>query len=370
MLKMKRKILTLALFVFTIILIIATVRIFWKKNKKPSPSPPEEERFINIFNWEDYLSQKIIGEFEQKFGVKIKIDTFKDSDETISAFQFQPEKYDLVVAEDDKVYLFKQLKLISELDPQKIPNLKYIKETAKNNSYDPGNRYCIPYVAGYTGIVINEKYVKDFDGTRKILWNEKYKGKISMINNSAEILINALLALGYELEDADLQKLKEAKNFALLQKEILLGYHDPISQRKLLNEEKAWIAYIYSTEIPSLLKENPSLKFFAPQEGVLLWSDNWCISKDSIHKKWAHEFLNYLLDPKIAAQNSENIGALMLIEGIEKFLNNQFVEQTKGLDFPQDEGVLKKSSYRTEYLIKEETQAVINQLVIELGITE
>lgn len=365
---MKRKILPFALFIFTIILIVATVRIFWQKNKKPPPPPLEEEKVVNIFNWEDYLSQKIIDEFKQKFGVEIKIDTFKDSDEIISTLQFQPEKYDLVVAEDDKVRLFKQLKLISELDPQKILNLKYIKEAAKNNSYDPGNRYCIPYVAGYTGIVINEKYLKDFDGTRKILWDEKYKGKISIINNPAEILINALFALGYELKDADSEKLKEAKNFALLQKELLLGYHDPISQRKLLTEEKAWIAYVYSTEIPSILRENPSLKFFAPKEGVLLWSDNWCISKDSIHKKWAYEFLNYLLDPKIAAQNSEDIGAPMLVEGIEKFLNNEFVEQMNGLDFPQDEEVLKKSSYRTEYLIKEETQTIINQLAIELGL--
>lgn len=365
---MKRKTLFFVLFIFTIILIVTTVRIFWKKNKKPPLLPVEEEKIIKIFNWENYLSQKIIDEFEQKFGVKIKIDTFKDSEEIISALQFQPEKYDLVMAEDDKVRSLKQLKLISELDPQKIPNLKYIKEVIKNNSYDPGNRYCIPYVTGYTGIVINEKYVKDFDGTRKILWDEKYKGKISMINNPAEVLINALFASGHKLKDADLQKLKEAKIFAFLQKELLLGYHDPISQRKLLTEEKAWIAYIYSTEIPSILKENPSLKFFAPKEGVLLWSDNFCLSKDSIHKKWAHEFLNYLLDPKIAAQNSEDIGAPMLVEGIEKFLSNEFIEKIKGLDFPQDEEVLKKSSYRTEYLIKEETQAIINQLAIELGI--
>lgn len=364
-------------FSFLILLIIfflisggITWLILNRSQKPPPPFPVEEEKILNIFNWENYLSENVIEEFEKKFNVKVNIDTFEDSSQMFSTIQFQPDKYDLVVMEDDYLQLMKRIKLLSPLDHQKIPNLKNLNEASKNNSYDPGNQYCVPYVAGYTGIVINEKLVDDFDGTRKVLWDPKYKGKISMPNNAIEILINGFLALGYDFQNLTTQQLKDAKDFALLQKDFVLGYDDPMSQRELLVEEKAWIGYIYSTEVLDIIKRNPNLKFFAPKEGVLLWSDNWCIPKDSPHKNLAHQFLNYLLDPKIAAKNSQDIGALMLVKGMEEFLDPEFLVQTKGLDFPQEREIFQKSSYRTKELLGEEFQIIANELATELEIEE
>lgn len=367
---MRKKIVSLLLILVSLLAILGFFSfyfIFLPKSLRPSfPS----QRTLTIFIWENYLSENIIKAFEEKYNIKVKIETFEDSDSMFSAFQSQPEKYDLVVLEDDYVALMKNLKFLLPLDHNKIPNLKNLKTEAKNNSYDPGNLYCVPYVTGYTGIAINTKYIPTYDGKRDILWDEKYKGKISMLNNSQEILFNALIYLGYtEPENLTPEKLDEAINLALKQKDLVIGFEDPISQRERLIKEEAWIAYIYSTEILPIKKENPSIQFFAPKEGAFLWADNFCISRDSSHPEEAHLFLNFLLDPKISAQNSQEVGILMVNEAMKEFLNPEFLEITKGLDFPQDREVLSKSKYfGSTYnpLIKK----AVNQLEAKLGISE
>lgn len=357
----------LLFFGFLVILVVTTGIYF--ALKKPSVKPLLE-RELNIFNWEDYLSEEVIKDFEEKFGVKVNLDIFEDSALIFFQLQSQPDKYDLIIVEDDYFQLMKNLKLLSPLDHQKIPNLKNLKKEARENSFDYGNQYCVPYVVGFTGIVINEKYVKDFDGTRKIFWDEKYKGKISMPNNSVEILINAFLDLGYNLKEPKIEQLKEAKEHALKQKDLVLGYDDPLKQRELLVSEQAWVGYIYTTEIQDVIKRNPNLKFFPLKEGVLLWADSWCIPKDAPHKNLAQAFLNYLLEPEVSARNSQDINVLMLTQGMEEFLDREFLAQTKGLDFPEDKEIFQKSGYITGELLKEEAQIIINQLWAELETKE
>jgi len=349
---MDKKVFLILIFILVFGIIVGGYFLISKPETFPTPSlapKAPEDKELHIFNWENYLSEEIIKNFEKEFNIKVYLDTFQSSDEVPLVLQSEPEKYDLIVVEDNLVSLFKKLKLLSPLDHSQIPNLVNLKEEAKKNSYDFGNYYCIPYVHGFTGIAINEKYVKDFDGTRKIFWNQKYKGKISLPNLPEEILVNALFYLGYPLENVTKEQLNEAFELILKQKPLVIGYDDPIRQRELMINEKAWIALIYSTEVLPIQEVNPNIKFFAPKEGVLLWADNFCIPKDAQHKKAAHLFLNYLLEPKISAQNSQDIGALMVNEKMDEFLPEEFKEKHRGLDFPLDKEVLAKSKYFTSY---------------------
>jgi spermidine/putrescine transport system substrate-binding protein len=367
---------------FLVFLILISGGIYLFVNFKPKLigkikiSPEKEkvlnlEKELNIFNWENYLSEEVIKEFEQKFGVKVNLETFSDSEFMLSKVQSQPDKYDLVMVDHDYVLLMKNLKLLHPLDHQKIPNLKYLKKEVRENPYDPGNTFCIPYVHGYTGIAINKKYVSDFDGTRKILWDPKYKGKISMPNNAEEILVSALFYVGAkDPENPTSEELERAINLALKQKDLVLGYDDPIKQRELLINEKAWVAYIYSTEIGEVKEKNPNVEFFAPKEGTFLWSDNLCIPKDAPHKELAHAFLNYLLDPKVSAKNSQDIKALMPNQAMGSFLDPKFTQVMEGLDFPKEKEIFEKSRYFTNVIFNEEFLKAVNRLDAALEIEE
>jgi spermidine/putrescine transport system substrate-binding protein len=356
------------LLIFITILSFGVLIFFGAKLAKQLKTPTLEKE-LNIFNWENYLSDEVIRDFEKKYKVKVNLDTFEDSSLMLSTIQAQPDKYDLVVAEDDLVMTMKKLKLLAPLDHKKIPNLKYLKKESRENFYDPGNLFCLPYVNGYTGIAINKKYIPDYDGTRSILWDKKYKGKISLVNSGYELLVSSLLYLGYrDFEKLTPEKLDEAVNLALKQKDLALGYHDPATQRELLENEEVWVAYIYSTEIPEIQKKNPDIQFFAPKEGAVLWADNFCIPKDAPHKEAAQAFLNYLLEPKVSAKNSQDLGVLMVNEGMKEFLDPEFAKEMEGLDFPKEKEIYEKSDYYNSKLNLFEFLPWINRLEAELGI--
>jgi len=81
-----------------------------------------------------------------------------------------------------------ELGYLVPLDHSKLPNFaKYAAPIYKNESFDPGNRYCVPYVTGYTGVAYNPKYVKDPITGIADLWNPKYKGKVGMMSDVQEI---------------------------------------------------------------------------------------------------------------------------------------------------------------------------------------
>ena len=365
----KEKLYIIAGFLIVGIFIIAAI-FSLLKTQRPVIKKLTLEKELNIFNWESYLSEEVIEDFEKRYNVDINLETFEDSTIILQTIQSTPDKYDLIVIADDQVQEMKTLKLLARLEHQKIPNIKNLKEEARENYYDTNNLYCIPYVHGYTGIIVNTKYIQDYDSTRNILWDERYQGKITMPNNSFEILMNALFFLGADLDHPTQEQLEEAKRIALDQQELVIGYNDPIEQRELMMNEDAWIAYIYSTEYLPLLtiSENTAFKFFAPKEGVTLWADNFCIPKDAPHKNAAQAFLNYLLEPEVSAKNSQDLKVLMVNQAMEKFLAPEFLANTKGTDFPLEKETLLKSTYGST--LGEEIQVVANQLWSELGIPE
>jgi spermidine/putrescine transport system substrate-binding protein len=192
-----------------------------------------------------------------------------------------------------------------------------------------------------------------------------------MLNSVQEVLVSALFYLGVEnVENPTSKELEKAIDLALKQKDLVLGYDDPLKQRELLINEKAWVAYIYSTEIGEIKEKNPNIEFFAPKEGTFLWSDNLCISKDAPHKEAAHAFLNYLLDPKVSAKNSQDIKALMLNQAMKEFLDPKFVQVMEGLDFPKEKEILEKSRYFANVIFNEDFQRAINILGAKLEIEE
>ena len=56
------------------------------------------------------------------------------------------------------------------------------------------------------------------------------------------------------------------------------------------------------------------LKYQIPYEGSNIWFDAWVMPKGA-NKELAHEFLNYLCDPEVAARNMEFIGYTSAIAG-------------------------------------------------------
>jgi len=353
------------LLIILLIFCVAFYLSFFETKKNQPPKVPQESELF-LLNWEDYLSQEVINEFEKEYKIKVHVDTIESSDEILPLLQSTPSKYDLIIAEDSLIPFLKELNFLGEIDQKSVPNLIYLKEELRTNPYDPFNRFCVPYNQGYTGLIINEKYVQNFDGTRKVLFDKNYQGKISMPNMPEEILINALFYLGYPINLPSKEQAEKALELIKKQKELGALWQDPTEQREVLVKEKAWVAYIYSSEFLPIKDLNPNLKFFPLKEGVLLWTDNWCLLADAPHKKAAHLFLNFILDPKINAKNAQDIGISPVVKVAEQFLPDEFRENLKIISF-LDKDTLEKSQY---FLTKNrpEMREILSEVAKELGL--
>ncbi len=324
---------------------------------------------LNIYNWEDYLSEEVIMGFQEKYGVIVNLETFQDTDDVLIALQIDSARHDIIVAEDDDIEHFVKLRFLKKLDHAKTPNMVNINKNITQGIFDKDMNYCVIYVPGYTGMAINPIYVNNYDRDRSVFWNEEYRGKITMPISSQEILINSIYYLGYDPNNITQEQLREAeiKSLELKNMDILFG--DPIQQREWLVKEDAWIGYTYSTEVVFIQEENEDINFFAPKEGVRLWADFLCVPRGAQNIEEAHLFLNYLLESENMAKNSQDIYAMMPGINIEKYMDVDILAKIKGLDFPEDKNILAKSRY-SNYYENEEIQKILSNISRELNMRE
>ena len=182
---------------------------------------------LNIYNWGQYISDgtdgyiDVIDEFEKKYpDIKVNYMTFDSNETMYTKLQTDPGAYDLIIPSDYMIEKLIREGMLEELDFSNIPNYEYIDDSFKNLSYDPENKYSVPYTWGTVGLIYNSKYVNEEDATGwELMWNSNYAGKILMFDNPRDAFAIAEKLLGYSLNTEDeeelnavTQKLIEQKN--------------------------------------------------------------------------------------------------------------------------------------------------------------
>ncbi|MDQ7838355.1 MAG: spermidine/putrescine ABC transporter substrate-binding protein [Thermodesulfobacteriota bacterium] len=259
-------------------------------------------RVLNVYNWEDYLGETTIRDFERRFGVKVHLETYKNEEEMLSAVQSDPAKYDIIIISGLLVQEMRALKLLAPVNCRNIPNIGNIDPMFKNPFYDPGNRYSVPYLWGTTGIAVNRRFVKEKVNSWKILWDFKYRGKISLLNDMDEVIAMALKTKGYSINTNDPRSLEEARLLLLKQRPLIAGYHDCIKTRGDLISGRIWLSHQFSGEACYAADKNKDIEYVIPKEGASIWVDNICIPRDSRNKYTAEVFINYILAPEASAK--------------------------------------------------------------------
>ena len=199
--------------------------------------------------------------------------------------------------------------MLEELNFDNIPNYQYIDDAFKNTSYDPENKYSVPYTWGTVGIIYNTKYVDEADVTGwELLWNEKYAGKILMFDNSRDAFGIAEYLLGYDVNTTDEAELQDCAAKLAEQKPVVQQYvMDQIFDA--MENEEAWIAPYYAGDYLTMVEENPDLAFYRPTaQGYNMFIDAMCIPTCCQEKEAAEAFINFLCSPEISSANMAFLG--------------------------------------------------------------
>ncbi|PLR74595.1 ABC transporter substrate-binding protein [Bacillus sp. UMB0728] len=263
---------------------------------------------LTVFNWGDYIDAELVDRFEKETGIKVIYETFDSNEAMMTKIEQGGTAYDIAVPSEYAIEKMKEEDLLLPVDHSKIPNLKYIDPRFMDLAFDPKNEYSIPYFWGTVGIAYNTDLLGDKEITSwNDLWDEDLRNQILLIDGAREVMGMGLNSLNYSLNDQNKKHLREAKEkLDTLTPNIKAIVGDEI--RMLLENDEAAIGVVWSGTASELMWKKDNIEYVLPEEGTNLWFDNMVIPKTAKNVDAAHQFMNFMLDPEVAAQNTEYVG--------------------------------------------------------------
>jgi len=301
---------------------------------------------LNIYNWSDYIAEDTIPNFEKEFGVKVNYDTYEDNEAMLAKLQSGATGYDIVVPTGYMVEIMIKQGLLAPINHGNISNLKGVSKELQDPPYDPGRRHTVPWQWGTTGYAYNSKKVTGKVDSWKLLWDKKYSGKITLLDDMRSAISVALKFLGYSLNSTSEKELMDAKKLLMAQKPLLKAYISaPV--KSLLISGEVWLSQLWVGDTLMAKDENDDIEYCIPKEGCEIWDDNLAIPKSAPHKYTAEVWMNYCLRPEVSAAVSNFVHYATPVEAAKKLINKEDLnnpgiypsaEVMKRLEFQKDVG--------------------------------
>lgn len=280
------------------------------------PAPLPEAPIINLFNWPEYLNPETVENFRRETGLFINQTIFESNEELLaSLINNLPGTYDLIVPSDYMVRRLIQANLLARLDYSLLPNFQNVQPAFRSGrSHDPRGEYSLAKDWGTTGLIYRPDVVTERPTTWADFWAlaPKYSGRASVVDAQDEVIGAALKMLGYSYNESDPARLAEAA-----QKLMQLRPHVGVSSDyfSMYQQGVVVLSIGWNGDAFVIQKEyETAVQYAIPEEGSVLWEDSWCIPATALHARNAHTFINYLLQPEVAALESSYIGYATVVE--------------------------------------------------------
>ena len=276
---------------------------------------------LRVYNWSDYIAPTTVARFEEETGIRVIYDVF-DSNEVLEAKLLSGASgYDIVVPTSD--FMGRQIiaGVFQPLDLERLPNYRHLDPDLMRlvATFDPGNRYGVPYLWGTTGIGYNVGKVQAALGddapidSLDLLFKPEFASKladcgIGVLDSPSEIFSAVLNYLGL---DPDSQS---AEDYELSARELLDGirpyiryFHSSQYINDLANGDIC-LAFGWSGDVLQArdrareANTGADIAFAIPREGALMWFDMLAIPADAKRVGYAHRFIDFLLRPDVIAE--------------------------------------------------------------------
>ncbi|GAA1595077.1 polyamine ABC transporter substrate-binding protein [Actinoplanes couchii] len=274
---------------------------------------------VDFANWPLYMdpSKPELARFTRKTGIRVNYsEVIQEMGPWFSKVQPQlsardPIGYDLMVITNGIQFgQFKSSGFLAPLDHARLPNFaknvapKYTEET-----FDPGNRFSVPWASGITGIAYDPAKIKRPITSLADLWDPAFKGKVGMLSDPTELANFGLLASGLDPARSDADdwakaagKLMEQKDAGLVRNYYEQDYLDALGKGEI------WICQAWSGDIfQKNLSDGTNLKFVIPQEGGTIWTDNFAIPVTAVNPVDAIALIDFFYEVENAATLTEYI---------------------------------------------------------------
>lgn len=275
---------------------------------KGGEAAQKDDGKLNIYTWTYYTPEDAVKQFEQEFGIHVTVDEYASNEEMYAKLRAGGGKgYDIVVPSQDYSSIMIKQGMLREIDQSKFTNKGNINpRVLEKATYDPTMKYCVPYYFGAAGISVNKTKVPGGDYPRdwSIFADKRFAGHATMMDDMREVIGDALVSLGYDVNSLDDAQLEQAKQLIVSKWKPNLVKFDAESFGKSFASGDFWLCQGYAEVIYGEVSEDKQedmIDFFIPAEGGPAYLDSLCILKDSQHYAAANEFINFIHRPEIYA---------------------------------------------------------------------
>jgi spermidine/putrescine transport system substrate-binding protein len=297
--------------------------------------PAKLGKTLTISNWPLYIDvdektkkRPTIEQYQRKYKVKVKyIEDINDNATFFGKIQGalshgQPTGRDIIVMTDGSRFpsLLVKKGWVEKIDYSVAPNLKNLVATQRHPAWDPKREYSMPWQSGMTGIGYNAKLTKPITSIDQLLTDKKLHGKVTLLSEMSDTIGLVMLSNG-----DDPGKVTDAafnKALAKVQKAIKSGQVRQFTGNdyaSLMSKGDVIAATVWSGDMVQLHADNKNLQFTVPQQGGMIWTDNMLIPKGG-NAYGASVFMNFVYDPKIAAQIEDYVNYVCPVSGADKEL--------------------------------------------------
>ena len=278
-----------------------------------------------LYTWEGMFPQEVLDGFQEETGIELIYSNF-DTDETMleKLSMAKGGDYDVVIADDYILENVIQEGLAEKLDKEKLSGYENINPLYQGQFYDPDDAYTVPYGAGIPLIVYDPEMVDIEINGYNDLWNPKLEDSIALTANYRVINGITNLALGKSMNEEDVDSIRETGEKLLELAPNVRLIQDDNTQNALLSGE-ASVAFLYTSQVMAALAENPDLQVVYPKEGLGFGIMGMFIPSDAPNKDAAYQFVDYILQPEIAAQCFDYIGYYSTNKAADELVNPDLV---------------------------------------------
>ena len=285
----------------------------------------DEEKVLNLYNWSDYRAEDTLTNFTKETGIKV-VEANYDSNEMLEGKLVAGHSgYDVVVPSGFFLQHQIPIGLYRKLDKSKLPNLKNMDPAIMKatEAFDPGNQYAVDYMWGTTALGYNVDKVKAALGDSAPLnsWDLLFKPEnaaklkdcgITVLDAPSEVIAIALNYLGLNPNSEKQEDLDKAEKLLdsikpYIRKFDSSGYIDDLANGDAcLSLGYSGDVYIAKSRAEDA-KKGVNIAYVIPKEGTIEWFDMLAIPADAPHPENALKFINYIMEPKVTADISNNV---------------------------------------------------------------
>ena len=289
-----------------------------------SAAPAAEEPVLNIYNWADYIGRDTVAEFERRTHIKVVYGLY-DSNDTLEAKMLTGRSgYDIVSTTTE--FYGRQIKAGAylALDKSKLSNWKNLDPAvlAVQAQADPGNRYAVPYLHAMNGFAYNVDLVKArlpdaptdslamiFDP--KVIAHFADCG-VTFLDSPEDVIQLALAYLHRDPNSRSVDDLHAAESVVMAVRPYIRTFDSNDYWHQLASKEIclaiAWSSD-YSVAQARAREDGTGAKlaFTLPKEGSNITYNAFLIPSSAPHPKAAHLFLNFILEPRVIADITNDI---------------------------------------------------------------